>query len=165
MSKTPGRHTRQRSAATTLGSIASARSNRSVKSTDTDRGVPFILKVQLAQDIEDQFPLASGGIKNLYEGAGQPLCSFLDARDEFHGEPLYGKRGDDLHGKIGDLCQRWKAKACEHCDQDMLQKCQTQRKTAPKQATRKRDTSDSEADASSLSSQEDKDFIPAPPPL
>ena len=168
MSKTPSRHTRQRSTATTPGSVASARSGRSARSTDTEQGVAWIIKVQLAQDIEDQYPLAAGGIKKLLKGAGQPLCAFLDKRNKAHGEPLFGKRGDELRKTIGDLIQRWKVKTYEQYDLDVLTKYQVERKI-PKQATRKKKTSVSESsDASSLSSkeqeEEEEEYNPPPPP-
>ena len=131
-------------------------------------GVAWIIKVQLAQDIEDHYPLAAGGIKKLLKGAGQPLCAFLDKRNEVHGEPLFGKRGDDLRKTIGDLIQRWKVKTYEQYDLDVLTKYQVERKI-PKQATREKKTSVSESsDASSLSSkeqeEEEEEYNPPPPP-
>jgi len=65
---------------------------RSVASAaDSESGVPWNIKKQLAQDVEDEFPLASGGIDLLLSQPGQPLCQFLTTRNKAHGENIYGK--------------------------------------------------------------------------
>jgi hypothetical protein len=166
-SRTPQQPRRTRSSATTPGdySVTSARSVRSARSTQSDAsegGVPWNIKAQLAQDIEDQYPLSEGGINVLLNLPGQPLSNFLDSRNEFHGEELYGAGRitdrDPLRKKIGDLVQRWRQKDYQAYDKDVLTKYQVHRRATAKKPSRKVDQGDS--DASSLSSAE---YIPEKP--
>jgi len=159
------RHRRQKSVLSTPGdrSVASARSNRSFRSTsvrsvasaaDSESGVAWNIKAQLAQDIEDQFPLASGGISLLLNQPGQALSKFLTARNKALGEDIYGKRGDEIRDKLQDLTYRWKQKSHEEYDKHVLRKHKIVRRAGKPQGRKAcGDSDDEEADGqSSLSS-------------
>ena len=157
MSHAP-RHRRQRSAVSTPGdrSVASARSNRSTRSTsvrsvasaESESGVPWNIKKQLAQDIEDEFPLASGGIALLLNQPGQPLSRFLTERNKAHGEPICGKQGDEIRERLSDLAYRWKQKTCEEHDKYIIQKHKVIRRPGKPQARVRKAYGDSEDEAS-----------------
>ena len=176
MSRTPVRHRRQRSAASTPGdrSVASARSNRSHRSTsvrsvasaaDSESGVAFTIKSQLAQDIEDEFPLAFGGIALLLNQPGQALSRFLTKRNKELGENIYGKRGDDIRDKLQDLTYRWKQKSYEEYDKHVIRKHKVTRRTLKPQARKACGDSDDEDEESSLSSTGSVFQEPPPPPV
>jgi len=174
MSHTP-KHRRQRSAVSTPGdrSVASARSIRSVRSTsvrsttsvDSESGVPWNIKKQLAQDIEDEFPLASGGIALLYAQPGQPLSRFLTERNTHHGEEIYGKRGETIRDQIRDCCYKWKIKSYEDYDKNVIQRYKVVRRAGKPQRPRKiYGDSDDESSLSSAHSifQDDNDLLSPP---
>jgi len=130
---------------------------RSVASAaNSESGVAWNIKAQLAQDIEDQFPLASGGISLLLNQPGQALSKFLTARNKALGEDICGKRGDEMRDKLQDLTCRWKQKSHEECDKHILQKHEIVRRAGKPQGRKACSDSDSdneEADGqSSLSS-------------
>jgi len=116
--------------------------------------VAFNIKAQLAQDIEDQFPLASGGISLLLNQPGQALSKFLTARNKALGEDIYGKRGDEIRDKLQDLTHRWKQKTYEEYDKHVLRKHKVIRRAGKPQARKAcGDSDDEEEDGqSSLSS-------------
>lgn len=79
-------------------------------------GVAWNIQKQLAQELERAFPLAfcpdeGNSVTALIDTSGtQALSRFLDnlVNEDPDNAPLFGTRGSQERGKIGDLIQQWK---------------------------------------------------------
>jgi len=174
---TPSRHRRTTSTNTPGdASVRSTRSNRSTKSVRSVRsntsntsskkpGVPWNIQKQLAQDIEDRYPLAKGGVNALLSSRTQALDKLLTERNLALGKPFYGVRGDPLRGQIGDLVQHWKKKSYQDYQKILAEDFQIQQRIHPREEDEELQELEIEEEGSSLSSSsqfEDAEEKPTP---
>jgi len=107
---------------------------------------------QLAQDIEDCYPLAKGGVNAFLSSRTKAMDKLLTECNLTEGKICCDVRGAHLRGQIGDLVQCWQKKTYQEHQAILAEDFQIQQRIHHKEENKELQEFEIKEEGSSLSS-------------